>query len=150
MSATGGRFKPELFNAAAARRIRERRGWTRGQLAARLDSVGVKTIASWEAGLRTPRPAHFLALRQALEVDSADLLTESRDRWPLPTLRMTEGHEMKAVAARLGVSPERLRYIENGANPLTPQLAEQLASMYRTTRNEIQACWQRARDALLT
>ena len=135
------------FNPLALVTRRKERNWTQAQLAA-MSERPLKTIVAWESGTRSPTPAHLLALATTLGVPAAELLGVPRDQWHLVELRSTVGMDRKEAARRMGMSAERLRHIEQGANPLSQADADLIADHYQTTSSEVRACWERANAAL--
>lgn len=63
------------------RRTREGRGWSRGQLVARLPSgIGDRTLLSYEHGTRQLTVLRLLEICQVLEVSAADVLAHALQR----------------------------------------------------------------------
>jgi transcriptional regulator with XRE-family HTH domain len=148
MSSSSRRAASELFDPAKLQALRKERGMTKQVLAATVD-VTYRTLGAWESGVRSPYPHNLGSLAIVFQVDVEELLTVARADWTLTQLRIASGWEQQWAAKELGVSVERLRYIESGTNPLDPDLADALAELYHTPVAEVDACWARARLALL-
>lgn len=56
---------------------RERRGWTPGDLGARLEGVTARMVEEWESGATELRYVQYLQMCAALGVDPAELVTEA-------------------------------------------------------------------------
>lgn len=145
--ATQGRIHG--FDPGRLRTLRETKQWTQNRLAAEAGIV-FKTLTAWESNARTPSPENLVKLAEALEVDPGDLLDIPRNKWNLMLLRQVSGLQQWKAAEQTGISPERMRHIEDGTNALTLDVATSLAKLYRTTPVEVEACWARTREQLTT
>lgn len=133
-------FSPEKLRA-----LRTAKGWTLARLAAETNFV-YKTVESWDRGDRAPAPANLVLLARALHIHPAELLSTPRDQWGLPELRAVAGLRQVDVVKMTRMSPERVRHIESGINPLPDDLADRLAELYQSTPDEVRACWSRSRN----
>lgn len=127
---------------------RHERGLTQKQLAVKA-GVALKTVISWETGVRTPSPANLHQLARALALDPADLLTVPCEEWTLTDLRVAAGFDQATAAKMAKLSDHRLRQIEEGVNELTPDVLAQLVLVYRRTPEVVTTCWQRSRQQLI-
>lgn len=136
-----GAFDPEKLRSA-----REAKGWSRTRLAAATDR-SMHTITSWETGLRAPNPENVRLLATALGVPAEALwspgITGLRD------LRVQAGLIQRQVAKLTGISQERLRHLETGANRLQGNDSEQLAKVYGVSQADIVSAWEVNRRLLV-
>jgi transcriptional regulator with XRE-family HTH domain len=135
------------FNPAMAKNRRIELGWDRDRVAA-ATGAAVTSIMAWEAGHRSPGPGNLKLLTDAYGLPRGALIHPPRDQWTLIELRETSGLEQAEAATHLGMTPRRLRHIENGGNELPADVAKDLAGIYHSSVEEIRACWQRGRDRL--
>lgn len=81
------------------RRMRESRGLSQGELAAKLNVVR-QTVSKWERGLSVPDAELLVGLSEALETPVGDLLGE--------TVAEQKADELMAIAAKLEVVNDQL------------------------------------------
>lgn len=65
------------FSGARLQELRERRGWTQGDLAQQC-GVNRSTVGKWEAGLHKPDPRVLPVLASVLDVDIDALLAPKK------------------------------------------------------------------------
>ncbi|HUO98557.1 MAG TPA: helix-turn-helix transcriptional regulator [Rhizomicrobium sp.] len=111
------------------RRLRQRKGYSRSDLARRL-KVDVSSIAGWEAGKRLPRDPHRARLARALDCDLSVLLSTAEDTvHPLNATLIETVSDLPAILAEKARSVKIMR-------------AMRLSSPYSTAAY-VQTDWRR-------
>lgn len=147
----GGRLSRSTvrgFSGARLRRLREARGLTGDDLA---DAAGISeaTLRSWEIGRATPTPALLGAVAKKLRVTIGDMLVLRSDELTLADLRTLAGLNQADVAEKLGVGTTTLTRIEKGRRDYDPDVARELARIYKVKAGELRAVWDRTRQIRL-
>lgn len=139
--------RPGFISPAVARRAMTRRELTVLALAARA-GVSPVTVRNWLSGRTAPGPQKLNVLAQVLGVEVRDLTGVQEGQELLADLRIHAALTQSEVAAATGVGQSTLSEIERGGNGLSPELRDQLASLYGVAEDAVQAAWQRCRDTL--
>ncbi len=63
------------------RQLREERGWSQ-RVVAEHAGVSVFTVASWERGLKTPRPHNLLRLARLFDISITDIALGPAEQHP--------------------------------------------------------------------
>ncbi|WP_285509476.1 helix-turn-helix transcriptional regulator [Actinokineospora sp. NBRC 105648] len=92
------------------RLARERQGWSRGQLVARLDvDIHVQTIATYELGTRQCPLGRFVAICEALGVPAPELLDDALRNAGVPQHLLACTVDLRAVVRDRDLALEPLR-----------------------------------------
>lgn len=143
-----GATRNPAFSGALLRAARARRGWSQGQLAARLE-VGVPTVGAWERGARTPSPPLLMRIAQTLEIDAETLLTVPRREWTLTDFRVIGGLHQREAAQQLNLTTDRLSHLEAAYERGSDELFQRMADLYHVDPGQLRDAWERARSRLL-
>lgn len=97
------------------------------QLAEAIGAGTRNAVSLWETGARTPQIPTIVALAQALDITTAELIGPPAN---LAELRARSGLSQKQVAAAIGVAQSRYSILESGrARPSDDQVIK-LASAF--------------------
>lgn len=118
----------DRFDPARLRALRKNRGLTQHQLGEMVGQAG-KTIATYENGRRSPRPAALTKLADALGAEFTDLLKPGT--LTLSVLRASRGLAQSDVAEALGVTQPWYHLIEAGTARVKPDQFARLARLFR-------------------
>ncbi|WP_260325841.1 helix-turn-helix domain-containing protein [Rhodococcus aetherivorans] len=151
LSQQGGRLSRSTvrgFSGARLRRLREARGLTGDDLA---DAAGISeaTLRSWEIGRANPTPSLLADVAKKLRVTIGDLLVLRSDELTLADLRTLAGLNQADVAQKLGVGTTTLTRIEKGRRDYDPEVARELARIYKVKVRELRTVWERTRQIRL-
>lgn len=98
----------------------------------------------FETGHDAPLAANLVAMAKAVGVSPQDLTTTAPDEVTLRDLRNYAGLTHQQVAERLGYRAARTyRDIETGHKTLAPDVATRLARVFKVTKAELVAAWER-------
>lgn len=125
-------------------RIREKKKWTRGDLA-RVSGVDPRTIGRWESGETAPTIDLLARATAALGASLSRVIVVPADERDLTVLRWLRGLTQPELASRLKIATSRLSDLERGEAPLSEQRAELLARELGVSKRRVVQGYELAR-----
>jgi transcriptional regulator with XRE-family HTH domain len=128
------------------RRVREARGWSRGQMIARLPSgIGERTLLAYEHGLRQLTVIRLVELTETLGFPGPTLLAQALQRAEIELenlalhvdLRMVIAHRNNKFRPMIPWARNKLNKHPDGIVELTPSAVEELANFIGYTYQEL-------------
>ncbi|WP_343929736.1 helix-turn-helix transcriptional regulator [Tsukamurella strandjordii] len=125
-------------------RIREKKKWSRGDLA-RVTDVDTRTIGRWEDGETAPTIDLLARATAALGVPLSRVIVVPAGERDLTVLRWLRGLTQPELASRLRVTTSRLSDLERGEAPLSDQRAELLARELGVSKRRVLQAYELTR-----
>jgi transcriptional regulator with XRE-family HTH domain len=124
------------LRAARLRELRELRGLTQGELAARL-GCSRSAVSTWETRHGLPRPQRLADLARLLGVAVSELIEDPTEIQVLKRSRLCAGLRQRDVASLLHVTVSTYADVENGRQKIPPRWIPTLAKIFHTTEGAI-------------